>query len=203
MKYILCFFLLSSGLVFSQTHNVLIIGNYEPVCFESDSSILYHYSDLVPDSLNYFDVLLIFSGTVSRLKPSDIDSIINFAASGNGVYCGAENQPFQQEFNQLSNRLFAQEAWGNFTNNDATLTEKSMIYKSDSHIIYAGETTVAVPFNSRVKVEAWLDDQPIITSYKIGEGKFVFDGGYSRFYCEQFETNKLIFNSIVSFLLTK
>lgn len=187
----------------SQTYNVLIIGYSDPICVESDSIIHFHYSEGLPDTLSTFDALMIFSGIVSSLKSSDIDSIIEFAAIGKGVYCGAENQPFQQEFNQLSTKLFAQEAWENFTTIEATLAEKSIIQNSDSKKIYAGETTVAVPLNSKVKVEAWLEDQPIITSYKIGDGIIIFDGGYSRFYCQEFELNKQIFNSILGSLLIK
>lgn len=146
---------------------------------------------------------MLFSGVVSQLSPSDVDRIISFASMGKGVYCGAENQPFQEEFNQLSGRLFAQEAWGNFTTLEATLSEKSSIQNCESKKIDAGETTVAVPFNSNVKVEAWLDNQPLITSYSIGEGIIVFDGGYSRFYCERMESNEPIFNSILHSILLK
>lgn len=203
MKYFLWGFLFFNSIIYAQQYSILVIGNHEPICIGSDSVMHFQFSDKLPGSLANFDALLIFSGIVSTLKSDDIDTIIQFASSGHGVYCGAENQPFQQEFNQLSNRLFAQEAWGDFTNNNAVLSEKSMISNSENPHIFAGETTVAVPFNSLVKVEAWLDDQPIITSFKIGEGKFIFDGGYSRFYCEQFNANALVFNSILKFLLIK
>ena len=187
----------------SQTKDVLIIGNYSPICFPSDSIVRFHFAQNLPDSMQKFDGIMLFSGVVSHLKSNDIDSIIEFATRGKGVYCGAENQPFQEEFNQLSNRLFAQEAWGNFTTDEATLTEKSIIQNAESKHIYAGETTVAVPFNSKVKVEAWLENQPLITSYQIGKGMIVFDGGYSRFYCERFTSNQHIFNSLLESILIK
>lgn len=203
MKYLFTLFLFGSVSVFAQTHEVLIIGNYAPICIPSDSIVRFHYSQNMPDSIQKYDGIMLFSGVVSQLKSVDIDSIIAFASGGKGVYCGAENQPFQEEFNQLSSRLFAQEAWGNFTTVEATLSEKSIIQNAESKKIYAGETTVAVPFNSKVKVEAWLDNQPLITSYKIGKGMIVFDGGYSRFYCERFESNQQIFNSILGSMLIK
>ena len=203
MKYLITFLLFVSFSAIAQPKQVLIIGNYAPICFPSDSNVHFDYAQKLPSSIDNYDVIMLFSGVVSQLNSSDIDAIISFASNGKGVYCGAENQPFQEEFNQLSNRLFAQEAWGNFTTLEATLSEKSSIHNSENKKIYAGETTVAVPFNSNVKVEAWLDNQPLITSYSIGDGIIVFDGGYSRFYCERFESNEHIFNSILYSILLK
>lgn len=194
---------MTSFAVKSQSYDVLVIGNYEPICIQSDSVIFYHFVHDLPDTLDYFDAILIFSGIQSQLRPESIDSIINFVYSGKGVYCGAENAPFILEFNQLSNRLFEQEAWGNFTTTEATISKKSMLQSNESQQLFAGETTVAVPFNSHIKVEAWLDDQPIITSYKIGNGLIVFDGGYSRFYCGYFSANMGVFHSILGALLVK
>ena len=203
MNYFLTLILFTSFATKAQSYDVLVIGNYEPICIQSDSVLFYHFSHELPDTLNYFDALLIFSGIQSQLNSASIDSIISFVHSGKGVYCGAENEPFLLDFNQLSHRLFEQEAWGNFTTTEATISKKSILQNTDNMQIFAGETTVAVPFNSHVKVEAWLDDQPIITSYKIGNGMIVFDGGYSRFYCGYFSENQAIFNSILGALLVK
>ena len=54
----------------------------------------------------------------------------------------------------------------------------------------------------RLKVEVWLDDQPLIQSGEIGLGKIVIDGGYSRFYCANHDAEiDGIFLAILKWLL--
>lgn len=183
----------------SQT-SLLFIGNTEPLCVVSDSTISVNIAETLPSKLEEFDALFIFSGAVSSLKPEDVEAIITFVKNGKGLYCGAENEPLQQEFHQISTILFSKSVWGNFTQTTALVDEKSFIDPTVGNAISTGETPVAVPLDVRVKVEVWVDDEPLITSYELEQGKIVFDGGYSRFYCDQLEENKGVFESIVRYL---
>lgn len=197
MKNSIFLFLFVSFLSSSQT-SLLFIGNTAPLCLVSDSAISVEIAQTLPTRLEQFDVIFIFSGAVSSLKQEEVEAIITFVQKGKGLYCGAENDPLQQEFHQISNFLFSKSVWGNFTNTTAILAEKSFI--ANTNAISTGETPVAVPLDVRLKVEVWVDDEPLITSFDLEQGKIVFDGGYSRFYCDQMEENKGVFESIVRYL---
>lgn len=169
----------------------------------SDTTISVKIAQTLPTNLEEFDAIFIFSGAVSSLNSEELDALILFVKNGKGLYCGAENEPLQQEFHQISNFLFSKSVWGTFTNQTAMVAEKSFIASANGDAISTGETPVAVPLDIRVKVEVWVDDEPLMTSYELEQGKIVFDGGYSRFYCDQMEENKGVFESIVSYLTVK
>ena len=90
--------------------------------------------------------------------------------------------------------------WGNFTTTEATTNSKSFI--ADEKKIDAGNSTVAFPLDYRLKVEAWVDDEPLILSGKWLNGRVLIDGGYSRFYCTNNEQlNGEMLTSFFDFLL--
>ena len=65
--------------------------------------------------------------------------------------------------------------------------------------IPAGRSTVAFPMDYRLRVEAWVADQPLILSGELDAGKVIIDGGYSRFYCDQrSEVTDVLWNAILS-----
>lgn len=201
MKKILSAFLFVSYSSISQT-SLLFIGNTEPLCVVSDSTITVEIAQSLPQMIEYFDAIFIFSGAVSSLNSKEVDALILYVKNGKGLYCGAENEPLQQEFHQISTFLFSKSVWGNFTNQTAMVAEKSFIASANGDSISTGETPVAVPLDARVKVEVWVDDEPLMTSFELEKGKIVFDGGYSRFYCPQMMENKAVFESIVRYLTT-
>jgi hypothetical protein len=132
-----------------------------------------------------------------------VDRLINFAESGGGVYLGAENWPLQAESNQVTKRLYLKESFGEYQVDDAEIASNNGNLELDSlDKVPAGQTTVAFPMDYRLRVEAWVDDQPLILSGALDQGRVIIDGGYSRFYCDQRsgETDQL-FQSFVSFLL--
>jgi len=56
----------------------------------------------------------------------------------------------------------------------------------------------------RLKVEAWLNDQPLILSGNYKKGRIIIDGGYSRFYCENMsKTSSELWLRFKSFLVKK
>ena len=66
----------------------------------------------------------------------------------------------------------------------------------------AGTTTVAFPLDYRLKVEAWINDEPLILSGESYKGKIIIDGGYSRFYCniDKEGKNSFMLNQFIDFL---
>jgi len=170
---------------------------------EYNDSLIISRSELLPDSLEKYAAIFIFSGAVSSLKSEQIPLLLRHISKGNGLYCGADNAPLFEEFNEISDFLFGKKVWGNFSDKKATLAKDSFLKAEIKYSMDAGQTTVAIPLDCRVHVEAWVADEPIITSLKFGHGHIVFDGGYSRFFVNQNIENRFVFNSIVQFLLAK
>ena len=178
---LLIFILFTSSFVFSQENQTILLGNYNSLCL-NDS--LFIASDSLPESLENVQVIMLLSGSTSNLNHDDVERIVDFVENGGGLYSGAENWPMQAESNQVTHRIYKKESYGEFekVNAQSAMPSGNLALNSmDS--IPAGNTTVAFPMDYRLKVEAWVEDQPIILSGQLGKGRIIIDGGYSRFYC--------------------
>ena len=203
MKILTFLFLL---ILYSPIHSqqkILFLGNTSSICFEKDSIEIVKY-DKLPDSLTSFQAIFIFSTAESILSSSDILRLKNYLEKGGGLYCGAENWPLQAESRQITLAFYAKESWGNFDQEKGVIqsenTKNNLFEKRDT--FPAGSTTVAFPMDYRLKVEVWVDDQPLIQSGEIGAGRIVIDGGYSRFYCANHDGEiDGIFLAILTWLL--
>lgn len=195
---ILCIALIPLS-VCGQDH-LLLLGNNSPICLTTSDSVHILRTDTLPDTLTHYTAIFIFSNARSELTSSEIEALLQYTASGGGLYCGADNLPLQQEFNQVTKRMFEKEAWGNFSSRRAEVGEQSFLRALSSDSLDAGETTVAVPLDVNMRVEAWVDDQPLITSCRYGKGTMIFDGGYSRFYCPVSDENRLTLRLIINYL---
>lgn len=183
----------------SAQNRVLFCGNTSSICCINDSIDL-TFSTQFPDSLGQYDALFIFSSAESILTESNMKEILTFLEAGKGIYIGSENWPLQAESKQLTNLFYSKETWGNFTTTEATTNSKSFI--ADEKKIDAGNSTVAFPLDYRLKVEAWVDDEPLILSGKWLNGRVLIDGGYSRFYCTNNEqANAEMLKTFIDFLL--
>lgn len=196
---ILFFILLLSSRCFAQSGNTLVIGNYAHLCF-SDTTII--YSDSLPESIDSVRLILFFSGSTSKLAPEDLERLTTFLEGGGGLYLGADNQPLQSETNQITNKLYKKECYGEF--NEPVAVSNSVdgrLHLSDLEEIPAGTTTVAFPLDYRLHVEAWISDEPLILSGEWGMGRLIIDGGYSRFYCSCLnEDSEALFQKFISYL---
>lgn len=199
-KFLILFSLLLSTTLFSQ-NKILFIGNISQICFEDTNSMIELSSDL-PDTLSSYSAIFLFSSAQSILNEKKVEQLLQFLNGGNGLYLGSENWPLQAESNVMTNLLFSKNAWGDFNEPNAQLAEKGIFKESAS--IPAGITTVAFPLDYRLKVEAWVNDEPLILSGEYYKGKIIIDGGYSRFYCniEKGGNNNFMLNQFIDFLTT-
>ena len=194
-------FALLSFASFSQKQ-ILFLGNTSPICIQSDSVEIIKSATL-PDSISNFNSIFVFSTAETIFSNGDINRIKNYIEKGGGFYCGSDNWPLQAESRQITMAFYSKESWGNFDQKNGIIsTEKT---KNDLFVntenFPAGKTTVAFPMDYRLKVEVWVNDEPLIQSGEIGNGKIVIDGGYSRFYCEVMDEEKNeIFKSILNYL---
>lgn len=184
--------------MFSQKH-ILVTGNFKKICFPAGDFTVEYVKEL-PDSIEQYALICIFSNAETMLDQDDLIKLQNFLAQGKGLYLGSENWPFKAESDQITEHFFAKQSWGNFINSNAVLDKDALIKNEDS--IPAGTTTVAFPLDYRLHVEAWVDDEPLILSGQLFGGRLILDGGYSRFYCsvEPISTEK-IFLDFIDFLL--
>ncbi len=199
-KFLILYSLLLSTTLFSQ-NKILFIGNISQICFEDTNSMIELSSDL-PDTLSSYSAIFLFSSAQSILNEKKVEQLLQFLNGGNGLYLGSENWPLQAESNVMTNLLFSKNAWGDFNEPNAQLAEKGIFKESAS--IPAGITTVAFPLDYRLKVEAWVNDEPLILSGEYYKGKIIIDGGYSRFYCniEKGGNNNFMLNQFIDFLTT-
>ena len=197
-KFLILYSLLLSTTLFSQ-NKILFIGNISQICFEDTNSMIELSSDL-PDTLSSYSAIFLFSSAQSILNEKKVEQLLQFLNGGNGLYLGSENWPLQAESNVMTNLLFSKNAWGDFNEPNAQLAEKGIFKESAS--IPAGTTTVAFPLDYRLKVEAWVNDEPLILSGEYYKGKIIIDGGYSRFYCniEKSGNNNFMLNQFIDFL---
>lgn len=181
-----------------QNSQVLLVGNYGSICME-DSSFL-RVTEL-PESLDSFRIICFFSNSTSSLDDAEASRVEHFVRSGGGLYLGAENWPLQAEANQLTQKLYLKESFGEYDAPVAQIEQRSGNLDLKMDTIPAGKSTVAFPMDYRLKVEAWVADQPLILSGKVDEGKVIIDGGYSRFYCDQrSEVTDSLWQAILTFL---
>lgn len=203
MKFIAIFFSLFVGLSFAQdTKKIVLLGNYDTVCLDNSSVIR---ADTLPGNLNDVGVIMLFSGAHSSLSNQDVERIVDFVEGGGGLYAGAENWPLQAESNQMTKRLYLKESFGEFEQEIAEVSSTASNLDLGTYdTIPAGRSTVAFPMDYRLKVEAWVEDQPLILSGKLENGRVIVDGGYSRFYCNlrNNETDGVL-TSIINYLLGK
>jgi hypothetical protein len=180
--------------------NVLVIGNVDSFCFTTDSSFI--VSDSLPNVLDSFATIMLFSGSRSRLNDTQIEQLLNYTNDGGGLYVGAENEPLQAESNQITKKLYNKVSYGNYSSDTAELASDGNLSLEELENVPAGLSTVAFPLDYRLKVEAWIDDEPLILSGHLGVGRIVIDGGYSRFYCVNAnENSEYMLNRIVEFLM--
>lgn len=197
---ILIFGLLFSFSVMGQP-SILVLGNHSSVCLNDNLDFV--ACDTLPENLDNFSAIMLFSGSTSNLSHLDIERIVDFTENGGGLYSGAENWPLQAESNQMTNRLFKKESFGEYEQANAQRGElDGNLELEKNDVIPAGKTTVAFPMDYRLKVEAWVEDQPLILSGMLGQGRIIIDGGYSRFYCNQRNENSdILFSKIIAFLI--
>lgn len=172
---------------------------------EIDSSVSLHYESLFPsDSLANCDFILIFSSSNSNLTADAISKIEAYVNEGGSLYLGAENWPFVEESNQLTQVFFGKRYWGNQQQNSELMREKKLLKDdSDNNQDFALQSTVTFPMDYRLKVEVWSGDEPLILSGNFGKGKIILDGGYARFNValNQSAESKRIFNALIDFLV--
>jgi len=189
-------FLFITCICFAQEKDILLIGNYEPICIEGENI---QRVEVLPDDLNNYQIIMLFSSASSRLNNNDLERIIDFVEHGGGIYSGSENWPLIAESNQLTQKIYKKESFGNYHSDKiefaSTYGNLQLENLSD---LPAGKTTSAFPLDYRLKVEAWVSDQALILSGNIGKGRIIIDGGYSRFYCEN--TNELSVEMLSRFI---
>lgn len=197
-NFLLFFSLLLSTTLFSQ-NKILFIGNISQICYEDSNSTIELSSDL-PDTLSSYSAIFLFSSAQSILNEKKVEQLLQFLNGGNGLYLGSENWPLQAESNVMTNLLFSKNSWGDFSEPNAQLSEKGIF--EEMKTIPSGTTTVAFPMDYRLKVEAWVNDEPLILSGEYYKGKIIIDGGYSRFYCniEKSGNNNFMLNQFIDFL---
>lgn len=199
MKYIvliLSFF--SLHLQAQQGEQALVMGNVERLCL-SDSSLV--ICDSLPEDLDSFSCIFLFSNANSFLTADDIVKIDSFVINGGGLYNGSDNWPLQAEANQMTQKLYRKESFGNYEETSARSGDAGNLRLKELDSIPAGKSTSAFPMDYRLKVEAWVADQPLILTGHHGNGRIVIDTGYSRFYCDiRDENTDAIFERVYRFL---
>ena len=170
-----------SGRAQPESNSILVLGNHKHVCGIDSTA---HFPEFLPQSLDSFDVIILFSNAESKLTKTEIQRIQQFVENGGGLYCGAENWPLQAESNQFTEEVYNKQSFGSYQQSKAESAGNAGNLSLDTlAYIPAGNTTVAFPMDYRLNVEAWVEDEPLILSGNIGAGRVIIDGGYSRFYC--------------------
>lgn len=166
----------------------------------STKSIQFSYKDNLQDvKLIDFKIVFVFSTGNNFLKKSDEDSLISYVQKGGNLYLGAENTPFLEESNQILKSIYNFEAYGDFVADTLKIDSNSNFDLAQEKIL-SGKSTVSYPIDYRLKVEAWSNDNPIILSGKIDQGKIMIDGGYSRFY--NTENSRKLLDEILNYFLS-
>lgn len=176
----------------------LVLGNIEALCLP-DSQLVTMPS--LPDSLSKYHTIFLFSNANSLLQNTDIKRIQQFLEEGGGLYNGADNWPLQAEANQITKEFYQKESFGYYNVSIAQSSAMGNLKLSDLDTIPAGTSTAAFPMDYRLKVDAWIQDQPLILSGDFGDGRIVIDTGYSRFYCNQRNSHSdALFQKVYAFL---
>jgi len=201
MKKMIWFVLLFSFFVvgnISAQNKVLFAGNVDRICFQNPN-LQISSASVLPDSIENYDAIFIFSGAQSILNEADLERLLVFLKSGKGLYLGSENWPLQAESNQLTTILYAKQTWGNFNEEKAEVNKKTELIE-DTDSFPAGTTTVSMPLDFRLKVVAWVNDEPLIQCGEFESGKIIIDGGYSRFYCREELEDEISNQILVQFI---
>ncbi|XOV66616.1 MAG: hypothetical protein ACFHU9_13400 [Fluviicola sp.] len=199
MKSIALILVFASFHSFAQKGNqTLVMGNVKRLCLPDSSLVLL---DSLPESLDSFNCILLFSNATSLLSAGDVTRIDSFVVNGGGLYNGSDNWPLQAEANQMTQKLYRKESFGNYEETVAKSGEAGNLDLKELDTIPAGRTTAAFPMDYRLKVEAWIGDHPLILSGHHGNGRIVIDTGYSRFYCDiRDENSDAVFERVYRFL---
>lgn len=178
-----------------------MIGNTHKICDFSDSTFV--KLDTFPSDLEAFDVIMIFSNSTSFIQDEQLNKLITFLKNGGGLYIGAENYPLQAEANQVTRKLYNKETYGSFNSELAEVSEDSGNLKlNEIDSVPSGKSTVAFPLDYRLSVDLWVGDAPLLLSGSYQSGRIVLDGGYSRFYCDQNNSQSdQVFLKILNYLL--
>lgn len=181
----------------AQQDSILFIGNYQKICVPGNHVFK---SDSLPDKINLYSMIFIYSGAHSDLDSTDIERIVLYIHKGGNLYIGGENWPLQAELNQLTSFLFQKTCYGNYNGADAESAKNGRLELATLERIPSGKSTTSLPLDPNFNVEAWTNDQPLIVSAILGEGKLVMDGGYSRFYCAyESDDSKKVWSRIIEF----
>jgi hypothetical protein len=161
----------------------------------------FQYADTT-QNLTSFDCIFIFSTAQKSLDSITLSQLKLAVEQGTNIYIGSENWPFVAESNQVTTLFFNKSMQ---LMHDVRLAEVNTLTQSDRvfsrTFIPAGTTTSSFPLDYRLKVEAWTADNPLILSGKIGLGKLIIDGGYSRFYSENWDAEvELVWNELLDYL---
>ena len=178
---------------------ILLLGNTKQLCF-TDSTKRYVSAETLPVDVTKFRAIMVFSSAHSRLSSADIDQLIQFVNAGGGLYIGSENWPLQAEGSALTERLYTKSVW---TAPESTKKEISNtgIFREIENFP-PGSTPVVFPLDYQLHVEVWYNDEPLILSGKLGKGKLLIDGGYSRFYCNALgEFENEVLSVVLNFLI--
>ena len=178
---------------------ILVYGNNIDLEI-SNTMFSLDYKEKFPSDISSYGLVMIFSTANSNFSLREEQQIEKYLKTGGSVYLGADNWPLVQECNQLMTRFYQSRCYGNFEDSLSIVRTGNLILPSNDKIS-GGSTTVSFPMSFELKVEAWASDNPIILSGKIGEGKILLDGGYSRFYRKE-ESQELL-DRMVNFLLDK
>ncbi|MCH2229676.1 MAG: hypothetical protein MK105_04970 [Crocinitomicaceae bacterium] len=197
MRLILSLTIFSIHFIYGQ--NTIALGNTAPICFKSESIISV---DSIPNNLVGIDAIIVLSNSTSSLDKTDIERINQFVRSGGGLYIGAENWPMQAEGKQLTEYIYNKSHFGTYKSQIAEKTsQQNNLSLKEIDSIPSGSSIVAFPMDYRLKVELWIENQPLILSGKHGKGRIVIDGGYSRFYCNQrTATTDLLLKEILNYI---
>lgn len=199
MRWIPFYFLFLVSPLFGQ--QCLSLGNDGAVCLPVDLQV--SHTDTLPANLDSIACILLFSGANSLLSDEDLDRLVTYVEAGGGLYSGSDNWPLQSEANQVTDYIYKKQSFGLYTNTSAECTSgNGHLELNTLSNIPAGNTTVAFPLDPRLRVEAWVNDQPLILSGLVTNGRIIIDGGYSRFYCQnRTEESDLILSRFIRFLL--
>lgn len=180
-----------------QSDGFLLVGNNRKLCINEPGLDV---RDTLPANYASFKGIFIFSNAQSILTSTDLQNLTLYVHNGGNLYVGGENWPLQAEVNEITEYLFNKQCYGNFSVGEVESAEEGRLELKTLDKIPSGESIIAFPLDPRLKVEAWVNDQPLIMSGILGKGKLIIDGGYSRFYCELSSSESLaLFQRILAF----
>lgn len=200
MKRLILSLFLLLNLTIGYNQNVLLIGNNESIVLHKMDSIKYSYQSELPDEIEMYDCILLFSTAKNSITDEQFDLLLTYVSNGKGLYCGAENYPLNAEFDQFLKILTGQVSYGKYDCEQAVYDHQSNLKQNHIEKVDAGNSIVSFPLDHRMQVDLWVNDQPLIASMNFNKGRIVLDGGYSRFYNSESEDVVRLWNSIIAYL---